>query len=221
MTGCWLHLVKLFLMNYQFAIQKNIDCSSQKLSVDWIGQRMYRPSLDEVKKGFIKPLDYETHYIQSARYPNHGGYFSFAKKLYAEKNIFKQKEVKKVDLKSKNIIFSDGKNHSYDILFNTIPLPDFVKISNLSKNSLESANQLRCSSLLIINLIANHASLINENWAYVYDEDKYSTRINFVKSLSPNNGLPNKTGIQVEVYFSEEKFRLRLIAKSKIGSLMN
>ena len=77
----------------------------------------------------------------------------------------------------------------------------------MSKNSLESANQLRCSSLLIINLIANHASLINENWAYVYDEDKYSTRINFTESLSPNNGLPNKTGIQVEVYFSEEKIQ--------------
>ena len=92
---------KTFSDNYQFAIQKILDCSSQKLSVDWIGQRMYRPSLDEVKKGFIKPLDYETHYIQSARYPNHGGYFSFAKKLYAEKNIFKQKEVKKVDLKIK------------------------------------------------------------------------------------------------------------------------
>ena len=39
----------------------------------------------------------------------------------------------------------------------------------------------------------------------VYDEDKYATRINCTEVLSPNNAPNKKSGIQVEVYFSEYK----------------
>jgi hypothetical protein len=43
---------------------------------------------------------------------------------------------------------------------------------------------------------------------YVYDVDKFSTRINCTELLSPNNAPLNKTGIQVEVYFSKYKPKL-------------
>src|SRR5690606_28857351 len=42
-----------------------------------------------------------------------------------------------------------------------------------------------------------------ENWIYVYDKNKYSTRINCTEKLSPNNAPSGKTGIQVEAYFSK------------------
>jgi hypothetical protein len=40
---------------------------------------------------------------------------------------------------------------------------------------------------------------------YVYDEDKYSTRINCTELLSPGNAPAAHTGVQVEVYFSRHK----------------
>jgi hypothetical protein len=52
---------------------------------------------------------------------------------------------------------------------------------------------------------ADHPTARPENWIYVYDEDKYTTRINCTELLSPNNAPAGKTGIQVEVYFSKYK----------------
>jgi hypothetical protein len=40
---------------------------------------------------------------------------------------------------------------------------------------------------------------------YVYDKEKYSTRINCTELLSPNNAPLGTTGIQIEVYFSSYK----------------
>ena len=40
------------------------------------------------------------------------------------------------------------------------------------------------------------------HWLYVYDEDKYSTRINHINLLSSRSAPSGQTGIQVEVYES-------------------
>ena len=58
---------------------------------------------------------------------------------------------------------------------------------------------------------------------YVYDLEKYSTRITCMESLSPGNGVPGQTGIQVEVYFSDSKPKTESdenIAKKICGELI-
>ena len=57
---------------------------------------------------------------------------------------------------------------------------------------------------MIINVEVGHVTQRQEQWIYVYDKDKYSVRINFTELLSPNNAPRNKSGIQIEVYFSKE-----------------
>lgn len=61
---------------------------------------------------------------------------------------------------------------------------------------------LRCSSLLLVNVTAGHVPRRPYHWLYVYDEYKYSTRINHVNLLSQGNAPVGQTGIQVEVYES-------------------
>jgi protoporphyrinogen oxidase len=175
----------------------------KELTTNWIKERVYFPDIDEIVKGYEKPLDKQTHYIKSIRYPRTGGYNSFAKILYNQSNTHFKKELIRIDLKEKMLLFKDGTNQKYDTLVNTIPLPTFIKLSNISKKSKEAAERLKCTSLLLVNVIANHQTIRSENWMYVYDEDKYSTRINCTELLSPNNGVKGKTGIQVEVYFSD------------------
>jgi protoporphyrinogen oxidase len=175
----------------------------KNLTTNWIGGRIFYPNVEDIINGFKNPLPRQTHYIQKIRYPRNGGYLSFAKILYNQSNVELNKEVIKIDLKERMIFFKDGSSTNYEKLINTLPLPLFVEYSNISDSGKDAASNLRCSSLLLVNVIANHPTVRSENWIYVYDEDKYSTRIHCTELLSPNNGVYGKTGIQVEVYFSD------------------
>jgi protoporphyrinogen oxidase len=95
----------------------------------------------------------------------------------------------------------------------------------------KAADRLVCSSVLLVNVTANHPTKLRYNWMYVYDKDKYCTRINCTELLSPNNAPAGQTGVQVEVYFSKykpleqkigdiaEKVKLELVEMGLIDSL--
>jgi protoporphyrinogen oxidase len=185
--------------------EKYWTTSPKNLTIDWVGSRVYSPNIDDVLQGAVKPLDTSTHYITSVRYPKHGGYFSFAKKMAQGANIKYGKKLSSISFVNKTLYFTDGTELNYDKLVNSIPLPILIKQSDAPDYVKQAASELSCSSIIMVNLIANHSARKDNNWIYVYDNDKYSCRINFTELLSPANGLPGKTGIQVEVYFSKYK----------------
>ena len=50
---------------------------ARNLTTDWMGPRMYRPSLEEVLRGALAPASPNVHYIQSFRYPKRGGFEAY------------------------------------------------------------------------------------------------------------------------------------------------
>lgn len=183
--------------------QKYWTVEPKDLTTDWVGGRVFFPDVETVKRGFIGPLDQSTHYITSVRYPEKGGYFSYTNGLREGMNVELNKTVERISLASKTVYFADGSNIKYSKLINTLPLPEFVRYIEASPEVNKAANDLACSELLLINYVVNHRAKIDAHWFYVYDADKYATRVNFTELLSPQNGQDGKTGIQVEVYFSK------------------
>ncbi|MFQ6601593.1 protoporphyrinogen/coproporphyrinogen oxidase [Flavobacterium sp. C3NV] len=177
----------------------------EQLSTDWVGDRVFFPDVETVKKGFEGPLDESTHYITSVRYPKTGGYYSYTNLLRKDMNIQFNKCVKRINLESKTVYFTDGTEQKYTKLINTLPLPEFVKFLDTTEEVQDAAKDLACSELLLLNFVVNHPATIDSHWLYVYDDDKYATRINFTELLSPANGIQGKCGVQVEVYFSKYK----------------
>lgn len=175
------------------------------LSTDWVGERVFFPDVETVKKGFEGPLEESTHYITNVRYPKKGGYYSYANLLRKEMNVQFNKCVNKINLDSKTVYFTDGTQQQYTKLINTLPLPEFVKFIDARQEIKNAAEDLVCSELLLLNFVVDHPATIDSHWLYVYDVDKYATRINFTELLSPENGVEGKCGIQVEVYFSKYK----------------
>lgn len=173
------------------------------MSTDWVGERVLYPQVEDVKAGTIKAPERSKNYLTVARYPAKGGYFSYANKLKKGAKINYRKKVVHIDLQNKEVSFEDGTKVAYTRLINTLPLTEFIKLSTAPKEIKAAAEQLSCSDLVLINVIASHVAPIKNQWLYVYDMEKYSTRINFAESFSPANGTPGKTGIQVEVYFSK------------------
>jgi len=187
--------------------QKYWTVDPAQLTTDWVGERVFYPNESEVKAGYLAPLDKQTHYISKVRYPKTGGYFSYTNRIRDNIQVQYQKELKHISFCDRKIIFTDGSLITYQRLINTIPLPILIERSDAPEYVKEAALQLSCSSVLLINITANHPTLLNYNWMYVYDEDKYSTRINCTELLSPLNAPLGHTGIQVEVYFSKYQER--------------
>jgi protoporphyrinogen oxidase len=177
----------------------------ENLTTKWVGDRIFYPNIDDVKEGYLKPPSIQTHYISHIRYPKNDGYFSYAKNWAESAFIHFEHELSSISFKDKEIRFSNGKTFPYKKLISTIPLPILIEKSDASTIVKDAAKHLSCSSVFIINVMANHKTKRKENWIYVYDEDKYSTRINCTELLAPNNAPANQTGIQVEVYFSNYK----------------
>src|SRR5262249_10297720 len=53
---------------------------SQNLTTDWIGPRMYRPTLEEVVRGASSSAAPNVHYITGFRYPSGGGFGRYTEK---------------------------------------------------------------------------------------------------------------------------------------------
>ncbi len=177
----------------------------KNLTTDWIGPRIHFPKIEEVLKGAEKSLGESTYHITTIRYPKNGGYFSYTNKIREGAEIKFGKKLSFISFQDRIIYFADGSRIAYEKLINTIPLPTLILQSDAPAAVKEAATRLSCSSVLLVNVIANHPPQRTEAWMYVYDSTKYSSRINHTDLLSPHNGVPGKTGIQVEVYFSKYK----------------
>ena len=182
--------------------RKYWTCEPAALATDWVGGRVFKPDLSTVLSGYEgKPVG-NTHYISSVRYPAFGGFATFTKGLSSGAQV-RHAEVVSIDLCSRNVHLASGATFAYDSLINTIPLDKFVSlIEGAPKDVVEASACLRCSSLLLVNILGTQAKAIPYHWLYVYDENKYSTRITQTHLLSPQNTPDGMAGIQVEVYAS-------------------
>lgn len=176
------------------------------LTTEWVGGRVFQPKVEDVLSGSKGPLERQTHYITHVRYPRRGGYQAFARKIAAGSRVKLGSEVVRVDLVNQQAWTASGERYTYSRLINTLPLPVFVQLCvQATPEAVEAAQLLSCSQLLLVNVTAPHQTRRPENWMYVYDEDKYSTRINCTEKLTPGNGPHGHTGVQVEVYFSRHR----------------
>jgi len=205
--------------------RKYWTCEPELLETSWVGNRICQPNEADILRGSEKPLLEKKHYITKVRYPKSGGYKSFGSLLAKGAHVQLEKRVYKIDLEKKLVYSSDGNEYSYSRLVSTLPLPVFIRSCvQVTKNILDAVDKLACTSGYLINVIVPHHARRPENWVYVYDEDKISTRITFVDKLDGQAKPKNDSGIQVEVYHSPYK-RLNLtndgIRKKVIAELID
>jgi len=199
--------------------EKYWTTSPENLTIDWIGKRVFKPNRDDILNGSIRKPDKSKHYINKIRYPVSGGYQSYAKNLAKKARVLINHRVVEIDCSKKVVTCENGERFSYKKLINSIPLPEFVPmINDISEDALNASKELMCSSLLLVNIESPRKSTRPESWLYVYDKDKYSTRINFIEKMSDNNTPHGASGIQVEVYFS--KYRKKEKTNRQIAELV-
>lgn len=193
---------ELFPMQYT---RKYHLTTAENMSTDWLGPRIYRPSLEEVLRGALSPAAPHVHYITHFRYPSDGGFQRYLKKFVPLGNLKLDHEVISIDPRARQLRFSDGSSAGYDALVSSVPLPEMVRmIRGTPQDVLEAGQRLACSSCVLVNLGIAREDLSPAHMTYFYDEDICFTRLSFPHMLSCSN-VPAGTGsIQAEIYFSEK-----------------
>jgi protoporphyrinogen oxidase len=98
-------LAELFPMQYT---RKYHLTTADNMSTDWLGPRIYRPSLEEVLRGALSLSAPHVHYITHFRYPTEGGFVSYLKKFVPLGNLKLNHELVSLDPRARQLSFSNG-----------------------------------------------------------------------------------------------------------------
>jgi protoporphyrinogen oxidase len=180
--------------------------SAENMTTDWLGPRMYRPSLEEVLHGALAPAaNTAMHYVTSFRYPSSGGFAAYLRPFAERTDLRLCHELIGLDPKCRRLRFANGAVVPYERLISSIPLPDLVPcIDGAPTDVLAAVRRLAFTTAVIVNLGVDRVDLSEAHISYFYDPDIIFPRVNFPHMLSPHN-TPSGTGsIQVEVYFSDK-----------------
>lgn len=193
---------ELFPMQYT---RKYHLTTAENMSTDWLGPRIYRPSLEEVLRGALSPSAPHVHYITHFRYPSAGGFVNYLKKFLPLGNLQLDHELVSIDARAKQLRFLNGHSTTYDGLVSSVPLPDLVRmIEGAPQEVVEASQRLACSTCVLVNLGIDREDLSEAHMTYFYDEDVCFTRLGFPHMLSARNAPPGTGNIQAEVYFSKK-----------------
>lgn len=193
---------ELFPMQYT---RKYHLTSAENMTTDWLGPRIYRPSLEEVLRGAISTAAPQIHYITHFRYPKNGGFASYLKKFVPLGNLKLNHELVSIDPRARQLVFSNGSAANYDALVSSVPLTDLIPmIQGAPRDVIDAAAVLACSTLVLVNIGVNRQDISSAHMTYFYDDDYCFTRLGFPHMLSSSNAPEGTGSIQAEVYFSSK-----------------
>ena len=179
--------------------------TAENMSTDWLGPRIYRPSLEEVLRGALSPSAPNIHYITHFRYPTQGGFAAYLEKFVPLGDIRLEHELVGLDPVARQLTFRNGQRASYDGVVSSIPLTDLVPmIAGAPDDVVAAAGRLACSTCVLVNVAVDREDLSDAHMTYFYDEDIRFTRLSFPHMLSRTNVPPGAGSIQAEVYYSKK-----------------
>lgn len=179
----------------------------QDLSTEWVGERVYRPSVEEVVKGaLVARTASAQHYITQFRYPSFDGFGAFARSFELAGVLELQSTVASIDHQRNTITLSTGRTLRYDSLISTMPLPALVDIiDDVPHVVTAAARRLIATSVVLVDLSLRTPPRTDAHWFYAYDKDLPFARCSMPHLLSPSTVPQGCGSIQAEVYYSSSK----------------
>lgn len=176
--------------NFFFGYQRKIfDYSLRKISPTWMGRFVPQTSLRQMIIGATQAEpDATVGYNANFLYPKRGGIQSWVTKLAdtITNKIYTQHTVKKIDMRSKTILFTNGHVTHYDQLISTMPLDILLKLAHepSATNLQQARKRLLCNAVVNFNLGINRPNVSEKHWIY-FPENRYPFyRVGFYHNFS-------------------------------------
>jgi len=190
-----------------------------ELRTEWVGKRLYQPSVDEVIQGSKSAETPMTYYAKEMRYPKTGGYRGFLEEFAQGADIRYHAEVSAIDTNHQIIYTKAGEVYNYDRLISSMPLPEIINcIKDVPEPVINAAKNLECTSGYHISIALKTKVIPPYLWWYIYDEDILAARVYSPSLKSPDNAPEGCSSLQMEVYckrdiYSEQELYRRTIEK--------
>jgi len=180
-------------------------CPADRMTTEWLGPRLYRPDLEEVRYGATHAETPDVHYVTHFRYPTEGGFYSYLAPWIDRADLHLGYELVNVDPATRTLRFANGVESAYDRLISSVPLPALIPmIAGAPAEVLEAAAALACTRCMIVNVGVDRADISEHHWTYFYDDDYFFTRLSFPHLLSPKTVPQGTSAIQAECYYSDK-----------------
>jgi protoporphyrinogen oxidase len=99
-----------------------------QLTTDWIGPRMYRPGLEELVHGALAGQRASVHYVDTFRYPSHGGFMSYLEAFARRFELRLNHQLSGIDTKARVVRFANGASVPYERVISSVPLPELIPL---------------------------------------------------------------------------------------------
>jgi len=177
------------------------------LTCEWIDGFIPIPSLNRIIEGAMRESRQNLGYNAHFWYPEKGGISevpqAFASQL---KNINKECEITKIDLKRKEIRLNGGQKERFDFLLSTIPLPQIpYLLGKIPEDILVSFKNLRWNSIFNLNLGLRRKLKNFRHWIYFPEKSFSFFRVGFPNNFSSYLTPSNKSSLYIEVSYSVNK----------------
>ncbi len=173
----------------------------EDLSLTWVGNRLCAPDLNKVLFGAMSQDTGIDYYAKEMRYPKEGGYEGFLEPLKEGAKVCLNKKAIALDLKKKEVHFSDGTHVAFDTLASSLPLPELVRITaDAPAEVVEAADRLWATQISIVSIGFSKPDIPKYLFMYIYDEDILAARINSPSIKSPSNVPEGCCSLQFEIY---------------------
>lgn len=177
----------------------------ENMTTDWLGPRMYRPTLQEVLMGALSPETPDVHYVTEFRYPSRGGFVSYIRPFAQAADVRLGHELVRLDPGERRLFFANGAEVGYEQAVSSIALPALIPlIADVPREVRAAAERLACTTCVIVNVVVDRPHVSDSHITYFYDEDFFFTRVNFPHMLSPHNVPPGTSAVQAECYYSKK-----------------
>lgn len=195
---------------------------ARELRTEWVGSRIYQPSLEEVIMGCKTSETPVTYYAKEMRYPKKGGFKALLKEMADHATIKYGYEVSHIDIHKKKVTFSNGDVIAYNRLFSSIPLPEIAKmISDIPQEVYNASLQLEATSGYHISIALKNRHIPPYIWWYIYDEDILAARVYSPSLKSADNAPEGCSSLQMEVYCKENEYTERQLLDGTVTKLVN
>lgn len=198
-------ITKNFFVPFQTKI---FDYDIKKISASWTGRFVPQTSLKEMLKGSLEQKPIEKGYNSSFYYPKKGGIYSWVKRLADELTnpILNNFELKEIDIKNRELIFTNGHVEKYNQIINTIPLDSLLKKIKEPENiNLKNAHKnLLCNSVINFNIgVKNRKLSPDKHWIYFPENEYPFYRIGFSDNFSEHMTPKGCSALYGEIAFTQ------------------
>lgn len=158
------------------------------------------PDMNEIVSGALCKSRKAFGYNQEFYYPAKNGIQSLVNSFKTGlDNIITGSEVVRINSKKRNLILNTGSEISYDNLVSTMPLPEVAKcIYDAPQIVKKAGSDLRCNSLVIVNIGFKGKPAGKMHWIYLPEEKYECYRIGFYSEVAGSMAPKGMTSAYVE-----------------------